>query len=670
MATVVNFIDTTLQAAATRTTNTVNANVLLDASTNVFHVNGSGANDPASITFTYSLIELDGPATFAITGGTLTTSGNVATLTYANMPGSTASVTASVTVNGVTFTSNPRFITKVLDGASGTGSPGARGAGQYFATGSAWSDATADAATPGANIAGDVVTISNATTFVGVRGWSGSAWVAVAPTYDGGAIFPGTVTVNQINANSLVLRDASGNPLVGLGVPLAAGLEAPGTKNSDVTLGTLGQRTFRVVAMGNYGGGAVPATPGLYLAGAAVYASAGTYNLAVIRRSDGVIIGHDTYDVAGSGATTGGRTAATLAADLNFYGPAYIVVVWSSNEPQARRFDSALDTAMYRCGASRSVYGSAQFKLYSSYILVGIPSSGEGNGQEAYQGAVDSDPNAWCDVGFSVVNGVISGISGASAASAFANATINDATTGLAARLRNNAANVLSGGAGIAVGSLTWNTSGVRTGGYGLGITSYGIACYNSSGVATISVNATTGAIAVLADISGSTGTFGDVIIGTKLYSGMTAWSVGSGIWMENVGGVVKVAFGSSTEYMRWSPLAGLELKLATFSVVLSGTLASTVANGSIVYGGLVTATITGGVAPFTYSWSTTADSDGGPLINYGIYSGQGTSATAYRGSATNNRINASITVIVTDSRGFTATGYASHVVTHGTYIP
>jgi hypothetical protein len=501
MATVVNFIDTTLQSAATRTTNTANANVLLDASTNVFHVNGAGANDPASITFTYSLIELDGPATFAITGGTLTTSGNVATLTYANMPGSTASVTASVTVNGVTFTSNPRFITKVLDGASGTGTPGARGAGQYFATGSAWSDATADAATPGSNIAGDVVTISNGTTFVGVKGYNGSAWVPVAPTYDGGAIFPGTVTTNQINANSLILRDAAGNPLVGLGVPLAAGLEAPGTKNSDIGVwlavqnndpNFLSTDAWPVITNNS---GAAPefallTTDTGATSPTCIYArnTVGTADASVwlLDARYYPIDPRRAYEVAGKFYNQAGNGRAAYLA-LEFY------------TDTGARIASTTWGGTWGGYAWTGVPAASMFTRYS-----GMFGATAGNGRTIPQNATQ------CRIGIILNNGTggnnlrmaaqevrladVTAVLTAQAAADTANTAINDATTGLAQRMRSNAATVLSGGAGIAVGSLTWNSSGVRTGGYGLGLTSAGLVGYNSSAALTFAIDASTGA--------------------------------------------------------------------------------------------------------------------------------------------------------------------------------
>lgn len=110
---------------------------------------------------------------------------------------------------------------------------GTRGAGHYYASGTAWSDATADATTPGSNVTQDRVTISSGT-FVMTKYWNGSSWLPDGTVIDGNLIVTNSITASKINANSLVLRSAGGTPLVGEGTPLAASLAAPGTLNSDL----------------------------------------------------------------------------------------------------------------------------------------------------------------------------------------------------------------------------------------------------------------------------------------------------------------------------------------------------------------------------------------------------------------------------------------------------
>jgi hypothetical protein len=60
---------------------------------------------------------------------------------------------------------------------------------------------------------------------------------------------------------------------------------------------------------------------------------------------------------------------------------------------------------MYRCGASRSIYGSPQFRTGAAFTLVAVAGCGEGQGFEAYQGSVDNDTGAWCDTAFMVSQG-------------------------------------------------------------------------------------------------------------------------------------------------------------------------------------------------------------------------------------------------------------------------
>jgi hypothetical protein len=248
-----------------------------------------------------------------------------------------------------------------------------------------------------------------------------------------------------------------------------------------------------------------------------------------------------------------------------------------------------------------------------------------------------------------------------------ANNAINDATTGLAQRLRSNAANVLSGGAGIAVGSLTWNASGARTGGYGVGLTSSGLVGYLSDG--TLFFSLSPGGLAIKGDISGSTGTFGDVSIGTKMYSGQTAYDVGAGFWMSG-GGTPQMSIGvAGGPALLWNG-SNLIIRKATFdafSASVSGGLLTAVANGFQGYGNL-TATASGGSAPYQYTWSVTYSSASGIAVSYTVSAGAGTSVTSFGGSASNMQIQATITLTVTDSNGRTATVLRQHNVTHGTY--
>lgn len=196
------------------------------------------------------------------------------------------------------------------------------------------------------------------------------------------------------------------------GVTLSASGVLQGAGGGQVTLPGMGHNVYRVITVGNSFSGTLPANVGLYINGVLQQGTfiGRSYTVIVLDRGTGNIVSATNYDVYGVGQV-GGLTAANMAADLNALTSDKIVLVVSYDEPYAHRLDSGLDTAMYRCGASRAVYGSPSFKIRSAYVLVGIPGCGEGNGAEAYQGSIDSDPNAWVDIGFGIVNGILTGVS-------------------------------------------------------------------------------------------------------------------------------------------------------------------------------------------------------------------------------------------------------------------
>lgn len=141
------------------------------------------------------------------------------------------------------------------DGADGA--PGQRGSQTLYISGSVWSDAAADAATTGANVLGDTVTISNGSTFVSVKYWNGSAWIPPGVVIDGSLIVTGSVTAAKINTNGLTVRDNSGNVILGTGFALdwtklvATGQTGTaGITNSNITIGSNG-------ALSGAGGGSV-----------------------------------------------------------------------------------------------------------------------------------------------------------------------------------------------------------------------------------------------------------------------------------------------------------------------------------------------------------------------------------------------------------------------------
>lgn len=129
MATIVNDIDVLLQAATTRILPvTLPPTVLIPAvkalsvkaSAGMFLIAANGAATPSSITFTATLAQISGTVSWSVTAGTATLtgiSGTTATLTAANMTSTTATIQASVTDSGTTYTATVT-VARVVDAAT------------------------------------------------------------------------------------------------------------------------------------------------------------------------------------------------------------------------------------------------------------------------------------------------------------------------------------------------------------------------------------------------------------------------------------------------------------------------------------------------------------------------------------------------------------------------
>lgn len=443
----------------------------------------------------------------------------------------------------------------------------------------------------------------------GTSGW------ALLPT---GAQLPaasilGTLVIGQVPTSA---RNSE------LAIAADGRLLSSGVAQGQATLTGMGLSVFRVVAAG---GSAVnvPAAGGLYRDGVLFSGAFRSYTLNVISRATGQVVLSSAYDVM-----TNPSQAGALAAALNATGPDAIVVVRSWDDARDNRLTNGLEAAMYRCGASRVVFGSPRVRFASAYVLIGIPGCGEGNGAEFYQGAIDNDPNAWIDAVFQVQGGQLTGVSAgytpsslqdygyvgdldatrgapagtlvgstsavtveAGAASGGAAwSAINDATTGLGARLRSNARNVLAGGAGIAVGSLTWDSAGVRISGHGVGITAQGIAAFNPSGQSTFALDAATGDAVFGGQLTAAFGSIGALVIasGGHVRSGQTGFDTGSGFWLGLDGGVPKFSLGGPGKALTWD---GAQLRITGDAVLRQNITAA--ANNYGTYSGTAVSTVT-----------------------------------------------------------------------------
>ncbi len=165
------------------------------------------------------------------------------TNTSSTLVGAVVTVTAltadvgyvDITASRVGFASiTKRFtITKSRAGTNGNnGNDGQRGSKKFYATGTAWTDAAAEAAITAAGLTKvllDEVTISG-TNFSQSRFWSGTAWVLITQVIDGNLLVNGTVGASAISTNSLSAISAN------LGTVTAGSLSA--SVSIDVGAGT------------------------------------------------------------------------------------------------------------------------------------------------------------------------------------------------------------------------------------------------------------------------------------------------------------------------------------------------------------------------------------------------------------------------------------------------
>jgi hypothetical protein len=166
---------------------------------------------------------------------------------------------------------------------------------------------------------------------------------------------------------------------------------------------------FYVVSRGQNYAGAETATSGLYTSSNAIVANSSTigYTMHRIRRSDGALVFTRQYNIVNqANVNYTGYTTLNLAQDLNATTKDFIVVVYGNADPTTNRLTNGLDIAMYRCGASAELFGSATtFKANAAYILVGIPGCGQRRGIEHYAGPANDSASAWCRIDFKLRRG-------------------------------------------------------------------------------------------------------------------------------------------------------------------------------------------------------------------------------------------------------------------------
>lgn len=543
MSTALNDRDAILQAASVRVINPKSAAIQLNASLSLFHLDAEGIVTVPTTTITATLIGLEGDVTFTVDGAALTSvTGKSAVVRYVDMTGPAAIITARIIAGGQIF-SQSCIIGVVRDGADG--GSGARGAGMYFATGNAWVDGTADAATPGGNVVGDVVTISNGSTYSMMKRWSGAEWLAMGAVFDGSLFVTGSIHGAALKVGTVEIRKPDGTLILGAGGTLAAEAAAPGTKNSEIVVG--GRNLF---PDGDF-------ERGIHTLGGVGYSD--LYLTDVV----GTVSGAKALFMQGVGADMhvwlGTRASVTPGKQyrISFYSKSYSVGVITGSSSYIRSWNSSgvvdyIPLPMDNLGGDwkRQVVAwtcppavtqiEPRFGITTnganSWLAIDCVQIEEGNAATQWTPALEdiaADAQSKADASRTAAqiyateqinlanvttrayaDGKVTAeeqraIADATAkANAARDAAIADAN---ASKLNKNgevlrgifSVDTVNAPAGFRAGNLTWSAAGDYTGGYGTAMTPKGLIGYDTYGRRTFMVNGQTGNVQLYGDVMG-----------------------------------------------------------------------------------------------------------------------------------------------------------------------
>lgn len=214
---IVNDRDLHIAQATSRVVSSSRSKISLEVDSSNFYKRADGSHGPDVIHVTATLLFADGPITFSAQGCQL----SVVTATgcqvaFSSVTSTLAVVTATAANNGYPI-SQSVILGVVSDGAPGQGTAGPRGPGTYYAAGSVWTDAAAEAATPGSSVVGDVVTISNGSTYALTKKYDGTNWATMGAVYDGSLFVTGTINGAALKVGTVEVRAPDGTLILGVG---------------------------------------------------------------------------------------------------------------------------------------------------------------------------------------------------------------------------------------------------------------------------------------------------------------------------------------------------------------------------------------------------------------------------------------------------------------------
>ena len=178
---------------------------------------------------------------------------------------------------------------------------------------------------------------------------------------------------------------------------------------------------------------------------------------------------------------------------------------------------------------------------------------------------------------------------------------------------------------------------------------------------------------ATITNLQALSAEMGNLVISTSgsIRSGQTAYNTGTGWWLGIDAGTPKFSIGNPAgSYMRWT---GTELEFngsfAPFTAAITGGGAIlSLGNGLRTYV-TRTVTLTGGKAPFTYTWSQSFTTQNGTPVQI-FLTNSTTASCTISGSANNEVVYLSVKCTILDANGRTTSASIPIEATHGTPPP
>lgn len=246
-------------------------------------------------------------------------------------------------------------------------------------------------------------------------------------------------------------------------------------------------------------------------------------------------------------------------------------------------------------------------------------------------------------------------------------------------QLKNSAISItLNPNGTISVGGGPSASGAITLGGLGAGafallnqITSANISTYIAGAAIDLArINlATINNLAALSSLLGAV----EIVAGGHLRSGQTGYATGNGFWLGWDGGEPALSIGGAAAYLRYKPSLGMQLKLDTFSASITGGNISVTNSSNLSPQGLGTRgiSVSGGQAPYSYSWSISFND---PPIACTVYisGGSNLSSATVVGDLASTAGGAfgQLQCSVTDSNGRVAFAAVSLAFTGSSYSP